>query len=358
MTFIQEIQKISPHIDSILDMSKIITPNFIKKVELLGSIDDKKLEEAVRASKNIKNVSDELIRVNSMHKNIVSLDNIRDSIEKVSEHTELFKRILSNELIYINVDEIELDIQKVLLMKRDIEAVLEIDIDINYLSQITQKIKKIEQEKQEIKKIRDEIHAYRDEIVAYTKTNKMIADSIHDMIDENKKINNHTQYLLNRQSDMTIQIHHVQHDEGGLSYYDKSKNKLILKIPQGKQGNTGKRGKQGLQGIPGSAVYKGDKGDKGDDGKDGKSFTPMFSGNKIDINRYNSQPIGTSFLALDEIPAMIYFRNSNTSGKWTDGQPFGSTEGLTAGKAEDSEKLSGYTVNDLLEHIRNMMQNQ
>lgn len=88
--------------------------------------------------------------------------------------------------------------------------------------------------------------------------------------------------------------------------------------PQGPQGPTGSTGAQGPQGVQGPA---GPVGPVGSTGPQGDSFVPDVVAASTLRSGYDTQPIGFSFLATDL--GAISFRDSATTGDWSDWIPFG-----------------------------------
>ncbi len=71
----------------------------------------------------------------------------------------------------------------------------------------------------------------------------------------------------------------------------------------------------------------------------------------LDKNKYNNYPTGTSFLSLDEIPTMIYFRKSNAMNDWTEGQPFGVSNGGYSDEDKGIDIVEGINIDELTTHI-------
>lgn len=72
----------------------------------------------------------------------------------------------------------------------------------------------------------------------------------------------------------------------------------------------GEQGIQGIQGIEGKEGKQGEKGEKGD---------PMkidATGTTAELSQYDAEPKGFSFLATDT--GMVYIKDSDTSGDWSD----------------------------------------
>lgn len=91
--------------------------------------------------------------------------------------------------------------------------------------------------------------------------------------------------------------------------------------PQGPAGPTGPQGAKGDTGPAGPTGPTGPAGPQGVQGPQGNSFVPDVVGASSLRTSYNSQPQGYSFLATDL--AAISFKNSSTSGDWSDWIPFG-----------------------------------
>lgn len=91
--------------------------------------------------------------------------------------------------------------------------------------------------------------------------------------------------------------------------------------PQGPAGPTGPQGPKGDTGATGPQGAQGPQGVTGPQGPQGNSFVPDVVANSTLRSTYNSQPQGYSFLAIDL--GAISFKNSATSGDWSDWIPFG-----------------------------------
>ena len=91
------------------------------------------------------------------------------------------------------------------------------------------------------------------------------------------------------------------------------------------------------------------KGDEGEPGKPGSDFQPTLMGPKQEMFRYGSRPRGTSYLSLDELPTMLYFRKSDTQNDWTEGQPFGI--GGSFYEDGDTSIVNGINVQKLTQEV-------
>lgn len=91
--------------------------------------------------------------------------------------------------------------------------------------------------------------------------------------------------------------------------------------PQGPAGPTGPQGPQGSTGPAGPTGSTGPAGPQGAQGPQGNSFTPDIVAASTLRSTYNAQVAGFSFLATDL--GAISFKNTATSGDWSDWIPFG-----------------------------------
>lgn len=91
--------------------------------------------------------------------------------------------------------------------------------------------------------------------------------------------------------------------------------------PAGPTGPTGPTGAQGPKGDTGPAGPTGPQGAVGPQGPQGNSFTPDVVAASSLRSGYDTQPAGFSFLATDL--GAISFKDSATSGDWSDWIPFG-----------------------------------
>ena len=85
--------------------------------------------------------------------------------------------------------------------------------------------------------------------------------------------------------------------------------------------NVGPRGSTGDAGADGDDGAKGDTGDTGDTGDAGSDFIIDEIGPASNRVAYDSEDKGFSYLEDDT--HLIFIKISNTSGDWSEGQPFG-----------------------------------
>ena len=338
MTPMQKMMEAGKYVDTILDVSNKLSDELVDAIETISKYDIdeiKKISDAVETiDKNKKNIQ---IVENGLHyikdaikiqDKITYVSDIRDSIglvagnieniEKVAKELENARPILAMKPMIEETLSMSEKIDSVLDIKKDMEDFIQASESIEYAT--SESFNNVVKSEATLKKI-EEVYS---QIVRMDRNiNKKLAD-INDKI---SKLEN-----------LSIKVKHLKHDEKPYSSYDRESSVLEIGIPSGKPGPRGK--------------YKGDKGDPGRDGKD---FAPSYMGKLFERSRYDNYPAGISFLSLDEVPTMIYFKKSHALGDWTEGQPFGYTEGFDKIEVANSKRLGGYTVNELLEHIRQKM---
>ena len=106
------------------------------------------------------------------------------------------------------------------------------------------------------------------------------------------------------------------------------------------KGNTGEKGEKGDKGDKGDKGEQGEKGEKGDKGDRGESFSPTVIGATENKVLYDNEPTGFSF--LDTTLGLLYFKQSDSAGDWSEGMPFGKGEKGDKGDKGDTGS-PGYT---------------
>lgn len=91
--------------------------------------------------------------------------------------------------------------------------------------------------------------------------------------------------------------------------------------PAGPQGPSGPQGSQGPKGDTGPQGPQGIQGPQGSEGPQGQSFTPNVVADSTLRSNYDAEAKGFSFLAINL--GAISFKESATSGDWSDYLPFG-----------------------------------
>jgi len=355
MTFASMMKELHPKIDQLMDLSRDITPEFRNAVmKLSGSnIDDlrKTVDAVEKIDRNRKSIR---LVENGMHdiRDVLDIQNqvkyvsdIRDSIGLVAGKIKEIGEV-AEDITYIRAaTAMKPMMEDVLSLSTKMDLVLDLEEKIEFAASIE---KNLDDKVAEIKRMSEKISASRSD------ASRMLVEMqrIEARIDEKLFKLESAEKMLKT---FRVDVKHVGSNVPATANYSLQDNLLRLTIPAGKDGKEGPRGKEGKpgpRGVPGRADAKGDPGEKGEPGRNGKDFAPMGMGKKSEMARYNSYPIGTSFLALDEKPATIYFRKSNTSGDWTDGQPFGYADLGDEIVAADSMKLQGYTLQDIVNFIQ------
>ncbi len=318
------------------------------------SLNTKMLEKIVIASEKIEASRQDILLVeNSIHdiravaemkKQVSLVSSIGDSIGLIAGCTDDIKRAAD----YANV------FGGVAAMKPMIEETLKLSIKMDLVLDLEEKMDSmLAVEKRLDAKIKVmngiEHRTSKSEMLAVNMLNKISTKekTIEEKLKEIKKL--HIQF-----TEFNVDIGFVDHKHDSSSNYNSLTHTLSLKIKEGEpgvKGDQGEEGSPGRRGIPGTAVAKGDDGEKGDKGKDGNNFIINVMGKKRELAIYGNRPVGTSFLSLDEIPCMIYFRKSNVLNDWTKGQPFGVSNGGYIDDDRGIDIVNGININELTSHI-------
>jgi len=355
MNFADGMKEIIRNLDPILSLSGLLTPKTIESIEKVSSIDWENIalmidthNEMIKNMDKIETVSNGLDSIKAVQKNqnyIQYVSNIRESIGVVAVNIEDIKAVQSLSSSIIKCNGMEPDLKDILTMKKDIEEVLDMKDEIDATNFIAMSM-------------RDDMFELEKKFAKASADKLEIGSMLKKIEDAEERIEQRYQETLKMEKNLenfNVSVSYVENDVEPVSTYDKERGILHLQLPAGKtgpKGTAGESGKQGERGAPGSVEFKGLTGDTGASGRDGKDFAATAYGTKAERSRYNNNPPGTSYVVLDEIPAMVYFRIGNSSGNWTSGQPFGVTDGLTAGTADNAERLNGYTAQDLIQFIQ------
>lgn len=355
MSFASDVQKIGTNLDSILAVTDVLTSDRLASIDAIRAIDFDEIQKIHLAARDIKEARrDILVAENGLHniREVLSIQNqvkyvsdIRDQIGLVAGYrgediTKIANSLSVLELIPSMADDILLvlelrpKIEAVLKISEDIEEIVELNNSIQEGIRISEDLQlRTRQSEDNAKKILDEIKLRE----------KIIDEKLQRM-----------ESLQTNLSELKVNVRHTASDSNGSSHYSGPDNVLNIEIPRGRQGQKGdsvrgERGPQGKIGIPGIATKEGKEGKPG---KDGRDFAVTAFGSKREMVKYSNRVAGTSFLSLDEIPTMIYFKKSDKVGDWTEGQPFGISNGENANiVVEDAQKLGGYTLQEIYTHI-------
>ena len=334
-TFGEKFKRIAQHADEIIDLAERIDDKLISDINEISEYDvDKLISAAETISSYMKTITEVhngmsyIQRVVEMQNQVTYVSDIRDSIGLVAGNINHIK----------NVSEYKDRVSAVAAMKPMMDETLAMSTSMDKLFDMEEDIATVLDTAERMDAISSKIH--NDMISA--KKYSMKAEELYDKVSkaENRILKKVSEIdeKISKINNLKIIVKHLSPDEAGYSTYNEDKSILEIGIPSGKEGPRGK--------------YKGDKGEPGRDGKD---FAPSYMGKLFERSRYDNYPGGISFLSLDEMPTMLYFKKSDSIGDWTEGQPFGYTEGFDKIEVGNSKRLGGYTVNELLEHIRKKM---
>ena len=330
------------NISNLTRMSERLDDGFIGKVdslvERLNEIDTDSVEKIISAVEKIdKNRRDVLLvenglqdikRVVEMQNQVANVSDARDSIGLVAGKIEDIEAV-AEDLTYVRASTLmEPMIKEVLNLSTKIDLVLDMEEKIDYF------IDEIKRSRGIIENMDDlALRASNSAILAVNMVNKInVAER---RIDEKLK---RVEEIEKTIKGFHATVDHLDADQEPTHVYDHDKNVLTIGIPRGK---TGPRGN-----------YKGDRGEAG---RDGKNYEVMHMGKISERMKYSNATMGTSFLSLDEIPTMIYFRKSNQFNDWTEGQPFGVSNGGYSDDDKGIDIIDGINIDELTTHIlRNM----
>ena len=350
------------NLDAILEVEKVLTPDVIRTIRKVAEIDvaslKKMIESLDRIDDNKQNISSVLTgmsyieRVVEMQSQVTYVSDIRDSIGLVAGSVDKIKATAESLTLLDEIQGMGTEIDSVLKMKDEIREVLE---NKDRIEEINSTATGMQSAMQEI-----------EDMYLVTKQNleemKVVRNDMEMMLGETRMQSDLAASAVNRLRTFQVKTFMIEEDRKGYSKYEPKENTLNLFIPKGKTGEEGKKGevgRRGQRGNPGTAVHRGDPGEPGPSGRNGQNFRVDIFGYKRELKRFGNRVMGTSFVSLDENPVMVYFKKSDALDSWTDGQPFGISEGEDAKiTVDNSQKLGGYTLEQIYRHIENAFNNK
>ena len=355
MGFAQDVQELRPKVEAILEATQHIDDEFIEAVKSIGSIDTRMLQDAIDAIKVLDTFSGSIEAVKTGIPDIRATLEIQNQIRNVSDIRD------SVGIVAGNIDKVKkvadcIDAARpILAMKPMIEDVLSLSIAMDKVMDMEYDIDRFLKTADRMEDVLKQINDSRIEI---KKSEELCANMLNEIRIAEKRIDEKRQEMVdlrNTVRDFSVDVKYLSPDSTPSHHYSPANNTLTLGIPEGKQGIPGPIGPPGKRGRDGNAVAKGDKGDQGNEGRAGKDFVINFSGNLHERKRYDSYPKSVSFLALDQDPPMLFFKKSDNVGDWTNGKEFGS---IVMDVALNSERLNGYTMEDIIGFISEKMKNE
>ena len=342
MSFVEDVQELRSKSDAIIEASKVLTPDVVKAVAHIGSIDIDMLEKIVIAAEKIQESRRDVLlvenglssirRVVEMQNQVQFVSDARQNIGLVAGSLDSVNEV-AEDIVYIRaVSAMKPMIDETLALSTKIDAVLDMEEDIKDFLKTAERmemvLKEMNQSRIDVSKNLDETK----EFVSLCQSSEMRVRRKEVEVED----------MVRRLESFNVNVKHLDQDSTAYSRYSREANELEIGIPSGKVGEKGNF-----------------KGDKGEPGNNGSSFRPSYTGSRINRARYNSYPTGTSYLSLDEIPTMIYFRKSNAINDWTEGQPFGVSNGGYSDKDKGIDIVDGINIDELTTHIlRNMKRRQ
>ena len=333
--FVEKVQGIGKNIDTIIDLNNKIDEIGIDKLKDISNMDIDVLSRSIASSKYIMGMKDQVTCLNDnmdkirkvyeINEDITEVADQEDNINDIGDAIDDIEEIANNIDIIKSALSIKPMVDELVSMRELMISTLGMRADIDEFNRAVHR--------QEV--VLNEINDIYENVKSdMTKTSEMM----HSLAILDKRVDEKVKLVSNKLDQMrefSIKVEHLKSNEKPYSAYDAEKNILELGIPQGKTGPKGN--------------YKGDKGDPGRNGKD---FSPSYKGPISQRKRFDNFPAGISFLSLDEIPTMIYFKKSDALADWTEGQPFGTCNGEDMKiTIENAEKVGGYTVDQIVSFI-------
>lgn len=354
MGFADDVKEIKPKLDAVVGMIGFLTPENIQLIHRFMEINFDEIEKTVFAANKIKAKTKNLRLVENGLHDINKVAGMENQVSVVAKNYEKIGLVAGNLKDINSVCDARESMESVLRLVKRFEIVIAMKDDIHNAIDMKDDIGLQLGSLKEIKEIRDEMFELQ---IQASNASSLAADMLNKINVKEKIINEKLSKIEKIEKSihsLDITIKHVDENTNPSSHYNPIDNILLISVPSGKTGpqGKGKRGFPGVMGIPGSATKEGKPGERG---LDGKNFRIDIYGTKRELSKFGNRPVGTSFLTLDEMPTMIYFKKSNATNDWTDGQPFGVSTGETRFTAVNSDKLNGYTANELIAHIKKKM---
>jgi len=352
----EKMQQFLGSIDEMMALKDVVTPEFMENIKdvksMLGSFDIEDAKEVSAAAtvlsaysteiQTVQNGLPEIKRVVEMQNQVHFVSDARQNIGLVAGSIEDVKALAEYKHVMGAAVAMQPMIDEMLAMSVKMDAVLDMEEDIDTLIKTSYRMSVV----------LDEVKEVKDEALSFLEQSKLIELRIirkEKLIDEKfKKI----QGMVDDMQGFSVDVRFSEHSSPANTSYNAEENRLTLIVPAGKPGPKGDDGEPGDRGPDGAAVHRGLPGKDGKTGKQGRDFSVNAMGPKVQLKRYANRPVGFSFLSLDESPTMIYFRQSNALDDWTDGQPFGSSDGGYAKRSQDTERFSGMTLAELTAYIK------
>ncbi len=338
MSFTQEVKHLHSISADISRLSSLLTPQVISSIQRLNSIDFpniNKLTTSVttiqNASLDIKNVLNGLDSINNVLKiqnQVQHVSDIRDSVGLVAGSIDKIKKVADYTTTFGGVLAMQPMIEDVLALSEKMDTVIDLSETLDNMISVEARLDE---------KL-DDVRRFATGALEASAEAKTALFKIKATEANVEKILTQNQHTLRTIEEFTVTAKHIESKDEVKSKYNKNTNTLEVLVPRGKIGPRGHH-----------------IGPEGKPGKNGASFKPSYMGSIVERNRYSNHAPGTSFLSLDEIPTMIYFRKSNTIGDWTEGQPFGVSNGGYNDEDEGIDIVNGINIDELTSHIiRNM----
>ena len=342
MSFIKDVEEVRVKIDAISSLLHLLTPDAIDSIKKMSSLDVELIEKVIIASEKIQESRRDVLLVENGLHSIRRVVEMQNQVQYVSDARQNIGLVAGKIEDVSAVAEDIVFVRASVAMKPMIDETLALSVKMDAVLDMEEDMKDFIKTADRMEVVLKTMNQHRISVKEDLESSVNILNAI--TIAE-KRIDEKVKYIENIESNIqtfNVVVEHVGPNEEAKHSFGRESNTLKLVIPQGKTGEKGNH-----------------KGDKGEPGSNGTNFEPSYMGTVINRARYNAYPVGTSYLSLDEIPTMIYFRKSNAINDWTEGQPFGVSNGGYSDEDKGIDIVDGINIDELTTHIlQNMKRRQ
>jgi len=355
--FSDKLAEVQANIEPLLIASKMLNPEVIEAIKRLAVVDFTEMQHMLVCAE----------KVDFARKNISQVEQYLPQIRTLAGITDVLKDVDKNQAKINIVSKLKKNIEEVAASDTEIRAILAMKPMIEDILSLAPKLDMVLDVKEELQEVTFIANTLRDQIKQTEKNQERAEKSVEQAANMLGKMNivehrideklKEMQRIEKTIKNLTVSVTHVGSEVKPSSRYDNASNTLKLAIPSGREGKKGEKGPRGVTGKQGKPGTASNIGKTGETGRDGENFSIDLYGNKRDLMKYGNRPVGTSFLSLDETPSMIYFRKSNALDHWTDGQPFGVSNGDIKLLVDNAQRLNGFTLEEIFSHVEKSVNN-
>jgi len=306
MGFAQDIQELRPRVEALQESMKVMTPEVLEAIVKMSSFDVEQLEKIAIASEKIHDARRDVLLVENGLSSIRRVVEMQNQVQYVSDARQNIGLVAGKIEDVVALAEYKHVMGAAVAMKPMIDETLALSIKMDAVLDMEEDIKDFIKTGKRMELVLADMNRTKYEISDFE---SQAREHLKNSMKIEARLINREKILdmkISQLQDFNVEVQHLAPEKEAYSIFTREKNTLSIGIPSGIQGPKGE--------------YKGERGEPGTNGKD---FSADYKGMRRERGRYCNYPVGTSYLSLDEIPTMIYFRKSNANDDWTDGQPFG-----------------------------------